>query len=92
MSNIREIQARGTVTIVIAEEADETVRRYVDHLIEIPAVSMLSSRCYPRFHRKCSRPRSPRPGYDVDNQIDLAALNATPCLPRTLDDAVQVVL
>ena len=41
MSNVREIQARGAVTIVIAEEADETVRPYADHLIEIPAVSML---------------------------------------------------
>jgi hypothetical protein len=61
MSNIREIQARGAVTIVIAEETDETVRRYVDHLIEIPAFSMLSSRCYPRFHYRCSRPHSPRP-------------------------------
>ena len=41
MSNNREIQARGAVTIVIAEEADEAVRPYADHLIEIPAVSML---------------------------------------------------
>ncbi len=41
MSNIREIQARGAVTIVIAEEGDETVRPYADHLIEIPAVSTL---------------------------------------------------
>src|SRR3981081_225651 len=41
MSNIREIQARGAVTIVIAEEGDDTVRPYADHLIEIPAVSTL---------------------------------------------------
>ena len=36
LSNIREIQARGAITIVIAEEADDTVRPYADHLIEIP--------------------------------------------------------
>ena len=46
MSNIREIQARGAVTIVIAEEADETVRPYADHLIEILAVSSFSSRAF----------------------------------------------
>jgi hypothetical protein len=29
------------VTIVIAEEGDDTVRPYADHMIEIPAVSKL---------------------------------------------------
>ena len=41
LSNIREIQARGAITIVIAEEGDDTVRPFADHLIEIPAVSTL---------------------------------------------------
>ncbi len=41
LSNIREIQARGAVTIVIAEEGDDMVGSYADHLIEIPAVSTL---------------------------------------------------
>jgi glucosamine 6-phosphate synthetase-like amidotransferase/phosphosugar isomerase protein len=41
LSNIREIQARAATTIVIAEEADDTVRPYADHLIEIRAVPML---------------------------------------------------
>ena len=41
LSNIREIQARARSTIVIAEEGDETVRPYADHIIEIPAVSTL---------------------------------------------------
>jgi glucosamine--fructose-6-phosphate aminotransferase (isomerizing) len=41
LSNIREIQTRGAVTIVIAEEGDDTVRPYADHLFEIPAVSTL---------------------------------------------------
>ncbi len=37
LSNIREIQARGARTVVIAEEGDETVRPFADHLIEIPS-------------------------------------------------------
>src|SRR6266571_3938243 len=41
LSNIREIQTRGAVTIVIAEEGDETVRPFADHLIEVPAVPTL---------------------------------------------------
>ncbi|MFD4644071.1 glutamine--fructose-6-phosphate transaminase (isomerizing) [Lentzea sp. NPDC058436] len=41
VSNISEIQARGARTIVIAEEGDETVRPFADHLIEIPAVPTL---------------------------------------------------
>ena len=41
LSNIREIQARGAITIVIAEEGDDTVRPYADHIIEMPAVSTL---------------------------------------------------
>jgi glucosamine--fructose-6-phosphate aminotransferase (isomerizing) len=35
LSNIREIQARGAITIVIAEESDETVAPDADHLIEM---------------------------------------------------------
>ena len=41
LSNIREIQARGARTVVIAEEGDETVRPFADSLIEIPAVPTL---------------------------------------------------
>src|ERR1051325_5871048 len=41
VSNIQEVRARGAHTIVIAEEGDDTVRPYADHLIEIPAVSTL---------------------------------------------------
>ncbi|MGH3435186.1 MAG: glutamine--fructose-6-phosphate transaminase (isomerizing), partial [Sciscionella sp.] len=41
VSNISEIQARGARTIVIAEDGDERVRPYADHLIEIPAVPTL---------------------------------------------------
>ncbi|SDP12336.1 glucosamine--fructose-6-phosphate aminotransferase (isomerizing) [Actinopolyspora xinjiangensis] len=41
VSNIREIQARGARTIVIAEEGDEVVRPFADELVEIPAVPTL---------------------------------------------------
>jgi glutamine---fructose-6-phosphate transaminase (isomerizing) len=73
LSNIREIQARGAVTIVIAEEGDDTVRPYADHLIEIPAVStlfqpLLSTIPMQFFAAGVARAR----GYDVDKPRNLA--------------------
>jgi glucosamine--fructose-6-phosphate aminotransferase (isomerizing) len=73
LSNIREIQARGALTIVIAEEGDETVRPYADHLIEIPAVStllqpLLSTVPLQVFAAAVARAR----GYDVDKPRNLA--------------------
>ncbi|MGW0709224.1 glutamine--fructose-6-phosphate transaminase (isomerizing) [Streptomyces sp. NPDC002643] len=41
VSNIQEIRARGARTIVIAEEGDDTVTPYADHLIRIPATPTL---------------------------------------------------
>ncbi|WP_343600147.1 glutamine--fructose-6-phosphate transaminase (isomerizing) [Mycobacterium sp.] len=73
LSNIREIQTRGAVTIVIAEEGDDTVRPYADHLIEIPAVStlfqpLLSTIPLQVFAASVARAR----GYDVDKPRNLA--------------------
>jgi len=73
LSNIREIQARGAVTIVIAEEGDETVRPYADHLIEIPAVPtlfqpLLSTIPLQVFAAGVAQAR----GYDVDKPRNLA--------------------
>jgi glucosamine--fructose-6-phosphate aminotransferase (isomerizing) len=73
LSNIREIQARGAVTIVIAEEGDDTVAPYADHLIEIPAVStlyqpLLSTIPLQVFAAEVARAR----GYDVDKPRNLA--------------------
>ena len=73
LSNIREIQARGAITIVIAEEGDETVRPYADHLIELPAVStlfqpLLSTVPLQVFAAAVARAR----GYDVDKPRNLA--------------------
>lgn len=41
VSNIQEVRARGAITIVIAEEGDEAVAPYADHLIRVPAVPTL---------------------------------------------------
>jgi len=73
LSNIREIQARGAITIVIAEEGDEAVRPYADHLIEIPAVStllqpLLSTIPLQVFAAGVAQAR----GYDVDKPRNLA--------------------
>ncbi|TDQ47824.1 glucosamine--fructose-6-phosphate aminotransferase (isomerizing) [Actinomycetospora succinea] len=73
LSNIREIQARGARTIVVAEEGDETVRPFAEHLIEVPAVSTLlqplvSSVPLQVFAAEVARSR----GYDVDKPRNLA--------------------
>ena len=73
LSNIREIQARGAITIVIAEEADDTVRPYADHLFEIPSVStllqpLLSTIPLQVFAAGVAQAR----GYDVDKPRNLA--------------------
>ena len=41
VSNIQEIRARGAQTIVIAEEGDEAVRPYADHLVSVPRTPTL---------------------------------------------------
>ncbi|TFV55276.1 glutamine--fructose-6-phosphate transaminase (isomerizing) [Mycobacterium sp. PS03-16] len=73
LSNIREIQARGAVTVVIAEEGDDTVRPYADHLFEIPATTtlfqpLLSTIPLQVFAAEVARAR----GYDVDKPRNLA--------------------
>ncbi|RAG81868.1 glutamine--fructose-6-phosphate transaminase (isomerizing) [Streptacidiphilus pinicola] len=41
VSNIQEIRARGAKTLVIAEEGDEAVVPYADHLVRIPQTPTL---------------------------------------------------
>ncbi|MEV6634213.1 glutamine--fructose-6-phosphate transaminase (isomerizing) [Actinoplanes sp. NPDC051470] len=41
VSNIQEVRARGARTIVIAEEGDDTVSAYADHLIVVPRTPTL---------------------------------------------------
>jgi glutamine---fructose-6-phosphate transaminase (isomerizing) len=73
LSNIREIQARGATTIVIAEEGDDTVRPYADHIFEIPATTtlfqpLLSTVPLQVFAASVAQAR----GYDVDKPRNLA--------------------
>ncbi|WP_280272567.1 glutamine--fructose-6-phosphate transaminase (isomerizing) [Nocardia wallacei] len=73
LSNIREIQARGARTIVIAEEGDDTVRPFADHLIEIPAAPtlfqpLLSTVPLQVFAAEVAQAR----GYDIDKPRNLA--------------------
>lgn len=73
LSNIREIQARGARTIVIAEEGDETVRPFADDLIEIPSAPtlfqpLLSTVPLQIFAAEVAQAR----GYDVDKPRNLA--------------------
>jgi glucosamine--fructose-6-phosphate aminotransferase (isomerizing) len=41
VSNIQEVRARGARTIVIAEEGDDSVKPYADHLIAVPRTPTL---------------------------------------------------
>jgi glucosamine--fructose-6-phosphate aminotransferase (isomerizing) len=41
ISNIQEVRARGARTIVIAEQGDDGVAAYADHLIEVPRTPTL---------------------------------------------------
>jgi glutamine---fructose-6-phosphate transaminase (isomerizing) len=73
LSNISEIQARGARTVVIAEEGDDTVKPFADHLIEVPAVPTLlqplvSSVPLQVLAAEIARSR----GYDVDKPRNLA--------------------
>ncbi len=73
LSNIREIQARGARTIVVAEEGDETVRPFASVLIETPAVPTLVAPLVAAvplqvFSAEVARAR----GYDVDKPRNLA--------------------
>ncbi|MCI2417183.1 glutamine--fructose-6-phosphate transaminase (isomerizing) [Saccharopolyspora sp. K220] len=73
VSNIREIQARGARTIVIAEEGDDEVRPFADELVTIPSVPTLlqplvSTVPLQVLAAEIARTR----GYDVDKPRNLA--------------------
>ncbi|WP_020108760.1 glutamine--fructose-6-phosphate transaminase (isomerizing) [Nocardia sp. 348MFTsu5.1] len=73
ISNIREIQARGATTIVIAEDGDESVVDVADHLIRIPQTPTLlqplvSTVPLQVFAAAVAQAR----GYDVDKPRNLA--------------------
>ncbi|HEY5148721.1 MAG TPA: glutamine--fructose-6-phosphate transaminase (isomerizing), partial [Mycobacterium sp.] len=73
LSNIREIQARGARTIVIAEEGDDTVAPFADFLLELPRVPKLFQPLVTTvplqiFAAEIARAR----GYDIDKPRNLA--------------------
>lgn len=73
ISNVREIQARGAKTIVIAEAGDTSVHEYADEVIEIPATStllqpLLSTVPLQIFASEVADNR----GYDIDKPRNLA--------------------
>ncbi|MFD9699145.1 glutamine--fructose-6-phosphate transaminase (isomerizing) [Lentzea sp. NPDC059081] len=73
VSNISEIQARGARTIVIAEEGDETVRPFADHLIEVPAVPTLLQPLISTIPLQVLAAEiATARGYDVDKPRNLA--------------------
>ena len=61
VSNIREIQARGARTIIIAEEFDDTVAPFADYLSSFRGYRPCSSRWWRPFRCRSLPPRSPPP-------------------------------
>ncbi len=73
LSNIREIQARGARTIVIAEANDDTVRPFADILIEIPTVPSLYQPLVATVPLQVLAAEIARGrGYDIDKPRNLA--------------------
>ena len=73
VSNIREIQARGARTIVIAEEGDEEIKPFADELINIPAVPTLLQPLVSTIPLQVLAAEIARArGYDVDKPRNLA--------------------
>lgn len=73
VSNIQEIRARGARTIVIAEEGDEAVVPYADHLIRVPRTPTLLApvvTTVPLQVLACEIAATR--GYDVDQPRNLA--------------------
>ena len=73
VSNIQEIRARGAITIVIAEEGDEAVEAYANHIIRIPQAPTLMQpllATVPLQIFACGVATAK--GYDVDQPRNLA--------------------
>ena len=73
VSNIQEVRARGAITIVIAEEGDEAVEAYANHIIRIPQSPtlmqpLLATVPLQVFACKVAEAK----GYDVDQPRNLA--------------------
>jgi glutamine---fructose-6-phosphate transaminase (isomerizing) len=73
LSNIREIQARGARTIIVAEEFDDTVAPFADYLIELPRVPALFQPLVAAIPMQIIAAEIARSrGYDIDKPRNLA--------------------
>ena len=73
VSNIQEVRARGAHTIVVAEEGDEDVLAYADHVIRIPACSTLLQPLVATVPLQVfAAEMATLRGYDVDQPRNLA--------------------
>jgi len=73
LSNIREIQARGARTIVVAEEGDDTVAPFADFLVELPRVPKLFQPLVATVPLQILAAEIARcRGYDIDKPRNLA--------------------
>ena len=73
VSNIQEVRARGAITIVIAEDGDDAVLDYANHVIRIPQAPtlmqpLLATVPLQIFAATVAKTK----GYDVDKPRNLA--------------------
>ena len=73
VSNIQEIRARGAVTIVIAEEGDEAVKDFANHIFYVPKAPTLLQPLLATVPLQIfAAELSTAKGYDVDQPRNLA--------------------
>ena len=73
VSNIQEVRARGAMTIVIAEEGDESVREHAEHVFYIPETGTLLAPLLATVPLQIfALELATAKGYDVDQPRNLA--------------------
>ncbi|HHY07768.1 MAG TPA: glutamine--fructose-6-phosphate transaminase (isomerizing) [Corynebacteriales bacterium] len=73
VSNVQEVQARGATTIVIAEEGDDSVIPFADHIVRIPECpSLLQPLVATVPLQMLAAEIATQRGYDVDKPRNLA--------------------
>lgn len=73
VSNVQEVQARGATTIVIAEEGDDAVTPFADHIVRIPECpSLLQPLVATVPLQMLAAEVATKRGYDVDKPRNLA--------------------
>lgn len=73
VSNIQEVRARGALTIVLAEEGDESINEFSDHIIRLPKCPTLMQPLVATVPLQIfSCEMATVKGYDVDQPRNLA--------------------